>query len=80
MVIETRIKDWHDYRSLLPRPNYQAHVRRLSTIDVVLKVCGIMVVVQLVVLMLVTFDVLVSVIYVIVVSIDVNVISLYYVT
>ena len=29
-----------DCRLLRPRPNYLAHVRRLSIIDVVLSVCG----------------------------------------
>ena len=76
-MIATRVKDWHDYRSLRPRPNYQAHVRRLSIIDVVLSVCGTMVDVQLIVLVLAIFDVLVSVIDVIVVLINVHVISLY---
>ena len=76
MVITTRVKDWHDYPSLRPRPNYQAHVRKPSIIDVVLSVCGTMVDVQLIVLVLAIFDVLVSAIYVIVVSIDVHVISL----
>jgi hypothetical protein len=80
MVIVIRVKDWHDYRLLRPRPNYQAHVRRLSIIDVVLSVCGTMVDVQLIVLVLATFDVLVSVIYVIVVLISVHVISQYCVT
>ena len=77
MVIATRVKDWHDCRSLRPRPNYQVHVRRLRTIDVVLNVCGIMVDVQLFVVVSANFDVLVSVIYVIVVLISVHVISLY---
>ena len=77
MVIATRGKDWHDYRSLRPRPNYQAHVRRLSIIDVVLSVCGTMVDAQLDVVVSVNFGVQVSVICVIVVSICVNVISLY---
>ena len=77
MMIETRVKDWHDYLSFRPRPNYQAHVRRLSIIDVMLSVSGTMVDVQLIVLVLVTFDVLVCVIYVIVISIDVHVIILY---
>ena len=74
MVIATRVRDWHDYPSLRPRPNYLALVRRLSIIDVVLSVCGTMVDVQLIVLVLAIFDVLVSAIYVIVVLI---VISLY---
>ena len=73
----TRVKDWHDYRSLRPRPNYQDYVKRLRTIDVVSNVCGIMADVQLDVVVSVTFDVLVSVKYVIVVSISVHVISLY---
>ena len=77
MMIKTRVKDWHDYLSFRSRPNYQAHVRRLSIIDVVLSVCGTMVDVQLIVLVLAIFDVLVSVIYVIVVLINVHVISLY---
>ena len=76
MLIATRVKNWHDCFSLRPRPNYQAHVRRLRTIDVVLSVCGTMVDVELVVLMSAIFDVLVSVIYVIVVLINVHVISL----
>ena len=76
MVIATRGKDWHDYRSLRQRPNYQAHVRRLRTIDVVLSGCGTMVDVQLVVLVSAIFVVSVCVIDVIVVSIDVHVISL----
>ena len=76
MVIVTRVRDWHDCRLLRPRPNYLAHVRRLSIIDVVLSVCDTMVDVQLIVLVLVTFNFLVCVIYVIVVSIDVHVISL----
>jgi len=49
MVIVTRVRDWHDCRLLRPRPNYLAHVRRLSIIDVVLSVCGTMVDVQLIV-------------------------------
>ena len=76
MVIETRVKDWHDYPSLRPRPNYQAHVRRLSIIDVVLSVCGTMVDVQLAVLVSAIFVVSVCVIDVRVVSIYVLVISL----
>ena len=76
MVIETRVKDLHDYHSLRPRPNYQAHIRRLSNIDVVLSVCGTMVDVQLIVLVSAIFVVSVCVIDVIVVSIDVLVISL----
>jgi hypothetical protein len=76
MVIEIRVKDLHDYLSLLPRPNYLAHVRRLSIIDVVLSVCGTMVDVRLIVLVSAIFVVSVCVIDVIVVSIDVHVISL----
>ena len=72
----TRVRDWHDYRLLRPRPNYLAHVRRLSIIDVVLSVCGTMVDVQLAVLMSAIFVGSVYVIDVIVVSIDVLVISL----
>ena len=79
MVIATRVKDWHDYLSFRPRPNYQAHVRRLSFTDVVLSVCGTMVDVELVVLVSAIFDVLVFVIYVIVVLINIHVISLYFV-
>jgi len=76
MVIVTRVRDWHDCRLLRPRPNYLAHVRRLSIIDVVLSVCGTMVDVQLVVLVSAIFVVSVCVIDVIVVSIYVLVISL----
>jgi hypothetical protein len=39
----TRSKGWRDCRLLNPRPKTQAHVRRLSTIDVVINVCGTMV-------------------------------------
>ena len=53
METVTRVKNWHDYRLLQPRPENQAHVRSLSTIDVVSNVCGTMVDVQV--------DVLVSV-------------------
>jgi hypothetical protein len=76
MVIATRVKDWHDYHLLHPRPNYLAHLRRLSITDVVLSVCGTMVDVQLFVIVLAIFDVLVSVIDVIVVLKNVHVISL----
>ena len=55
--IVTRVKDWHDYRLLQPRPRIQAHVRRPSTIDVVLHVCGTMVDVPIDVLVSVSFDV-----------------------
>ena len=77
MAIVTRVRDWHDCRLLRPRPNYLAHVRRLSIIDVVLSVCGTMVDVQLIVLVSAIFVVSVCVIDVIVVSIDVHVISMY---
>ena len=77
MVIATRVKYWHDYLSLRPRPNYQAHVRRLSIIDVVLSVCGTIVDVRLIVLVSAIFVVSVCVRDVVVVSIDVHVISLY---
>ena len=76
MVIATRVRDWHDCRLLRPIPNYQAHVKRLSIIDVVLSVCGTMVDVQLIVLVSAIFVVSVCVIDVRVVSIYVLVISL----
>ena len=57
MVIATRVKDWHDCRTLRPRPNYQVHVKRLRTIDVVSNVCGTMVDVQLDVIVSVNFGV-----------------------
>ena len=56
MVIVIRVKDWHDYRLLQPRPRIQAHVRRSSTTDVVLHVCGTMVDVPMNVLVSVNFD------------------------
>jgi hypothetical protein len=57
MVIVIRVKDWHDYRLLQPRPRIQAHVRRPSTTDVVLHVCGTTVDVPIDVLVSVNFDV-----------------------
>ena len=66
MVIMIRVKAWHDYRSLQPRPRIQAHVRRSSTTDVVLHVCGTTVDVPIDVLVSVNSDALVCVIYAIV--------------
>ena len=77
MVIVTRVKDWHDYRSLQPSPRIQAHVRRPSTIDVVLHVCGTTADIQIDVLVSVSFGVEVCVTCVIVDVICVSVTNLY---